>query len=253
MLRSFLIRYSVFLLISSVTASVKAFPERGSEPIQTFNSGARQVALLELFSSQGCSSCPPAERWISSLVSDERLWSEVVPVVFHVDYWDYLGWTDPYATLKNSQRQRLYQLHGHFKAVYTPGFVLAGVEWREWFHSRILELKSSAEVGSLMVTLEGDQLSARFARNADNRNLVLNVAFLGFDIHTEIARGENQGKRLPQDFVVLTHQAWGSDTGMWKQRLDPIEFEGRLALAIWVSHSSDPMPIQATGGWLSKD
>ena len=61
------------------------------------NSGVEQVTLLELYTSQGCSSCPPAERWLNSYVDSDELWTKTVPLAFHVDYWDYLGWKDSLA------------------------------------------------------------------------------------------------------------------------------------------------------------
>jgi hypothetical protein len=66
-----------------------------AEPIQ-FQSSANHMLLLELYTSDGCSSCPPAEAWLARLKSDPRLWKDFVPVAFHVDYWDYLGWRDPF-------------------------------------------------------------------------------------------------------------------------------------------------------------
>src|SRR6478609_4849122 len=62
-----------------------------AEPVQ-FQSGTNRTSLLELYSSEGCSSCPPAEKWLSKLKGNPLLWKETVPVAFHVDYWDYLGW-----------------------------------------------------------------------------------------------------------------------------------------------------------------
>ena len=73
-----------------------------------FESGAKKVQLLELFTSEGCSSCPPAEASLGRLVNDPRLWHEFVPVAFHVDYWDRLGWKDPFASAEWTKRQRLY-------------------------------------------------------------------------------------------------------------------------------------------------
>ena len=60
----------------------------------TLNSGTKQVTLLELYTSQGCSSCPPAERWLNEYIDDDDLWARVWPVAFHVDYWDYIGGKD---------------------------------------------------------------------------------------------------------------------------------------------------------------
>lgn len=219
------------------------------------DSGDRQVSLIELFSSQGCSSCPPAERWMSELKDHKGLWREFVPVVFHVDYWDYLGWNDPYASIKNSQRQRRYQLHGRCRAVYTPGFMLAGEEWAGWFSKPKLPPMPDKRVGRLKVVIDDDGVHARFLRGADNRGLILNMAVLGFDLVTHIEAGENQGKRLPQDFVVLAIQTIQSDDGMWNTQLplinhNQLKDQHRRGVAFWVSHGSDPAPIQATGGWL---
>src|SRR5436309_15974793 len=65
---------------------------------RVFESGPQKVRLIELFTSEGCSSCPPAEAWLSKLKSDPRLWKDFVPLAFHVDYWDHLGWRDPFAS-----------------------------------------------------------------------------------------------------------------------------------------------------------
>ena len=96
-----------------------------ADPI-VFESHERQTALLELFTSEGCSSCPPAESWLSQLKQKPELWSGFVPVAFHVDYWDYLGWRDKWASQQFSDRQRDYAQAWGSDSVYTPGFVLNG-------------------------------------------------------------------------------------------------------------------------------
>ncbi|WP_439135409.1 DUF1223 domain-containing protein [Pseudomaricurvus sp.] len=214
-----------------------------------FDSGTQQVTLLELFSSQGCSSCPPAEQWMSLLKTDQRLWKTFIPLVFHVDYWDYLGWKDPYASIKHSQRQRMYQLHGHCKAVYTPGFILGGEEWTDWFHTRMLPELPSKAAGQLKVEVNDSKVQARFVQSQDNRGLHLNVALLGFNIVTEVKKGENKGKTLPQDFVVLSYRSFASDQGIWKVSMPQSEFQGKTAAVFWVNRGSDPAPLQAAGGW----
>src|SRR5438477_6911637 len=73
-----------------------------------FESGPKKVQLLELFTSEGCSSCPPAEASLAPLVKDSRLWRAFVPIAFHVDYWDRLGWKDPFASSEWTKRQRVY-------------------------------------------------------------------------------------------------------------------------------------------------
>src|SRR6476646_4780454 len=74
---------------------------------RVFESGPQRIHLIELFTSQGCSSCPPAEAWLSKLKSEPRLWKDFVPIAFHVDYWDRLGWRDPFATKEWTARQYL--------------------------------------------------------------------------------------------------------------------------------------------------
>ena len=96
-----------------------------------FESPARGVPLIELFTSEGCNSCPEADAWLSSLASNDGLWSEFVPVAFHVTYWDSLGWSDRFAqaafdSLHTSTAARAGT------AVYTPGVFVEGEEWRSW-------------------------------------------------------------------------------------------------------------------------
>ena len=235
--------YLALLIICNPAAADAADP-------RVFESGERQILMLEMFSSQGCSSCPPAERWISGLREDPRLWHELVPLVFHVDYWDDLGWKDPYSKLKYSQRQRRYKLHGHSRAVYTPGFMASGQEWRGWFQRRSLPPQSQENAGNLNVVLQGDAITARFVRNADSRGLRFNAAVLGFDVVTPVEAGENRGRKLKQNFLVLAHGEWSNDVGLWQVTLPETDFEGRRAVAFWVSSGMDPSPIQATGGWI---
>src|SRR5882724_13240893 len=95
-----------------------------------FQSSGRQTAVLELFTSEGCSSCPPAEAWLSKLKGAPGLWHDFVPVAFHVDYWDHLGWKDPFASKEWTARQYHYSAIWKSSSVYTPAFVLDGREWQ---------------------------------------------------------------------------------------------------------------------------
>lgn len=77
-----------------------------AEEALVFTSAPARVTLLELYSSEGCSSCPLADAWVNSLQAGPGLWTQLVPVVFHVDYWDYIGWKDRFATPAFTDRQR---------------------------------------------------------------------------------------------------------------------------------------------------
>ncbi|MGB5261535.1 MAG: DUF1223 domain-containing protein [Gammaproteobacteria bacterium] len=213
------------------------------------NSGEQQVTLLELYTSQGCSSCPPAERWLNDYVGKDALWRSIVPVAFHVDYWDYIGWKDPYASAANGIRQRDYARAGHARTVYTPGFFTNGREWRGWT-LRLEPRASRQRPGNLAVRVEAGQVMASFP--VTDKALLLNIAILGFGIETDVLRGENRNSTLRQEFVVLAHDAYRSADGQWDVPL--AEYDGqdaeRFGLAVWVSAPDLPVPLQATGGWL---
>jgi hypothetical protein len=127
----------------------------------TFNSGNRQVTLLELYTSQGCSSCPPAERWLNEYVDAAELWTGIVPLAFHVDYWDYIGWEDVYASGEYGERQRSYARAGKARGVYTPGLFANGREWRGWT-LRVTPRASNREPGDLSVSVETGRVTATF-------------------------------------------------------------------------------------------
>ena len=170
--------------------------------------------LLELFTSQGCSSCPPADRLLSELAADPSLAGEVVPIAFHVDYWNHIGWTDPFSSERWSQRQRRYAGELEEGHVYTPqlvvngrrhlvgsrrGAVLEAVrEARGQAPAARLELGvGEAAGGTLPVTV-----SARLVRDAGERPLTLWVALWQDGLVTPVSRGENADRVLRDDRVV---------------------------------------------------
>jgi hypothetical protein len=110
-------RYSIGLIASA--AFCFAVAARADEAV--FESGANKVHLLELFTSEGCSSCPPAEEWLTKLKQNPGLWRDFVPVAFHVDYWDHLGWRDRFAAKEWTARQQMYATRWKAESVYTPG------------------------------------------------------------------------------------------------------------------------------------
>ncbi|MBT8136117.1 MAG: DUF1223 domain-containing protein [Gammaproteobacteria bacterium] len=233
-----------------------------AEPLQ-LESGAGQVSVIELFTSEGCSSCPPADRWLSGLKNHEGLWNDFVPLAFHVDYWDYIGWKDRFASLTYSQRQRRYESEGSLRTVYTPGFLVNGNEWRGWFGRRAMDFSADETPGVLRAVVGGDEIKVAFepsvgaASAATSRELRVTVALLGAGLKTEVRAGENRGRTLSHDFVVLgLEQAKlhddGSDLHTAVLRLPDSNIEAeRYALAVWISSGNRQAPIQATGGWLN--
>jgi hypothetical protein len=215
-----------------------------------FESGPKRVQLLELFTSEGCSSCPPAEAALSKLVNDPRLWREFVPIAFHVDYWDRLGWKDPFASVEWTKRQQTYAANWKAESVYTPAFVLDGREWR----GANIPVADEKAVGILKVEVRSnDSFLVSFAPASGNaQNFECYVARLGFGIDMPVHAGENNGHKLHHDFVVLdlAHAKLGSNPKELHLPGKAANAPSRTALAAWITKEEDTIPLQAVGGWL---
>jgi hypothetical protein len=230
-------------------------PRLQGEPL-TLDSGADLVQLVELYTSEGCSSCPPADRWLADRKHSTGLWRRFVPVAFHVDYWDYIGWTDRFASPLYGLRQQRHVRAGGLGQVYTPAFVVHGEEWRGWFRHREIAAAEHDSPGPLVLEII-DRARARVTfrpRRPATVELYATVAVLGFDLFTEIEAGENRGRRLNHDFVVLgTREVpMPGEGGRYAADLElpePAAPAGRYAYVAWVSAGDAPAPLQAVGGW----
>jgi hypothetical protein len=234
-----------------------AVDSTGADRFQ-FQSGTNHTALIELYTSEGCSSCPPAEESFSRLKAHARLWVDFVPAAFHVDYWDYLGWRDPFGAPDYSERQQAYAAEWKSRSVYTPGFVLDGYEWRGRFSADKLPSPSPRTVGTLTLNSEDSKRwTLRFepTSRSSSGSVVFYAALLGFDLSTNVKAGENRGRKLQHDFVVLTmskvepSQSGEAFEGMATLPPPRIHCE-RFAVAAWVCRSGTLEPLQAVGGWL---
>jgi len=210
-----------------------------------FESGPQRIHLIELFTSQGCSSCPPAEAWLSKLKSEPGLWKDFVPLAFHVDYWDRLGWRDPFASKEWTARQYLYSTNWKSESVYTPGFVLDGREVLD----RTIPSPSTEKSGTLKFSIANGKAVAEFIP-ADGvaKDVDLHIATMGFDLNTKPSAGENNGRNLKQDFVVLSLANPKMSAGKSEIEFKPDSRAG--AIAAWVTVPNQIEPIQAVGGWL---
>jgi hypothetical protein len=242
--------FSLALMVT-ITISVSAAPV-------IFQSRDKQIVLLELFTSEGCSSCPPAEKWLSGLKESSRLWRDFVPVAFHVDYWDYLGWRDPWASKSFSDRQRAYADFWRSDSIYTPGFVLNGKEWRVWSRPKDGPQASGMTVGVLKVSSEDQKdFQVSFApANSGKADFEVHAALLANGQISDVKAGENRGRRLGHDFVVIalaerSLKAHGDKAeGRVNLKATQEPQSGRLALAVWVTLDGHLAPLQAVGGWL---
>ncbi len=224
-----------------------------------YESGEARVQVLELFTSQGCSSCPPADVWLSHLVDDPGLWRRFIPMAFHVDYWDSLGWSDRFASPGHSSRQRAYYRSGILRSVYTPGFVLDGKEWRGWLQNGSPGYSPSEKVGRLVVRVEPGENAVVIFRPSDQserKTYTAHLAVLGFGLSSAVGAGENSGRTLNENFVVLgvsTAVSDGArDSPRWLLPWPELRSEKttRRAVVAWLSGPGSPAPVQATGGWI---
>ncbi len=213
--------------------------------------------MIELFTSEGCHSCPRADKWLRKLNNTEGLWTEYVPMAFHVDYWNYLGWPDRFSSKSYSHRQRKYQRDGQVNSVYTPGFVVSGQEWRGWFSNPSLQFLQQRVITPTTpesLTLEVEDGYYRLAFDGDGSDIGgANVVLLGMGVETDVKRGENRGKLLEHDFVVLDWQKLDNQTTQWSGVLND-EFDSEVsayAIIGWVENPNVNEPQKIVAGFLS--
>ncbi|QCB46026.1 DUF1223 domain-containing protein [Hydrogenophaga sp. PAMC20947] len=178
-------------------------------------SGAEAPAIVELYTSEGCSSCPPADRWLSTL-NDQR---HVLPLAFHVNYWNHLGWQDRFATPGTTQRQHQVRAVQNGRYVYTPQVVLNGQDHRGWHGQSPSALRQAGQsptdtAPTLLIRRNGNQLTATVGSIPGPAALAGYWAVLQDGLVSRVTRGENAGETLTHDHVVSLYQpvpAWPGD------------------------------------------
>jgi hypothetical protein len=198
----------------ALTLTACAFASAGAlaatGPVCQARSPATLVPVVELYTSEGCSSCPPADRWLSKLKEDAAQ-GHVVAQAFHVGYWDYIGWVDRFASPANTERQRQVAAWNGLPTIYTPQIVRNGRDWRDG--SRVLgggeaaraaiELHKSADDAFAASVTPGDGVGAWAA--------YWTVTEHGHS--SKVKSGENAGEFLQHDFVVRQYVPAGDHRG----------------------------------------
>ena len=189
---------AVVVAIAALALTTRgASPKLGHTPV-----------VVELFTSQGCSSCPPADALIHEIANDPALRGRVIPLAFHVDYWDSLGWRDPFSSREWTARQARYTRTMHLNSAYTPQAVVNGTS--QFVGSNRSALNGALERASnakpngdvvLAVRREGNNVVATVhATVAPTDELLLAVTEDG--VTTKVERGENGGRTITNDAVV---------------------------------------------------
>jgi hypothetical protein len=171
-----------------------------------------RVTVLELYTSEGCSSCPPADRWLSALPQRGVTSREVVPLAFHVDYWNQLGWPDRFSQPRFSERQYRVAARAHSEVIYTPQLVLDGRDLRPRergsFDNRLEAINLSPARAAIRAEVRGEpavihvSAEARLVNVAGASDAEVWLAAFESGLSSRVTAGENGGKTLQHDFVV---------------------------------------------------
>lgn len=219
-------------------------------------------AVVEMFSSQGCSSCPPAEELLTEIERDARERGQpVFGLGFHVDYWDDLGWPDQFADAAYTARQEAYARAFGSGRLYTPQMIVNGTD--EFVGSdrrRAAGAIASALTTTATTTLTlsasdvgGPRVALDYRVDQPPEGAVLNVAIVQRGLDSEIARGENAGRTLRQDNVVRAFTSVGADAeGGRMELVVPPDLDPRSATVVgYVQESGNRAVIGATAIGLS--
>lgn len=182
----------------------------------------RPVGVIELFTSQGCSSCPPADEVLAELADR----GDLVALSYHVDYWDYLGWHDTLATPANTGRQYAYGRSFGGRSVYTPQAVLNGRQHmsgaeREGMLGAISRMAGAGEGMTIDVSAvySGETIVIRLGDGAENQKAHVVLAYFEPESTVAISRGENSGRTIIYRNSVTSVQT----VGMWHGKQERLE------------------------------
>ena len=167
-------------------------------------SGALLTPVLELYTSEGCSSCPPADQWLSSLKD-----KPVVAQAFHVAYWDYLGWHDRFASQVYTARQKQMALANGLQGIYTPQVLRNGRDWRDWGSSDAALMPAAKARANIALRQQSDHYEASVQPLNAGQDWSGYWTVTEFGHSSRVRAGENAGAFLQHDFVVRQYQTLG--------------------------------------------
>jgi hypothetical protein len=182
-------------------------------------SAATATPVIELYTSEGCSSCPPADRWLSGFKSSAASGRAVVQA-FHVGYWDYIGWVDRFANPAYTTRQRQIASRNGLSSIYTPQLVRNGEDWRDYE-----QVLGSSEPARVSIALQKNAQGAFEAQVTPAEGVAAWSAYWTVTEHghsSKVKAGENAGELLQHDFVVRQYVPAGDYHGASKLTLHAI-------------------------------
>ncbi len=249
-----------FLVVAALVTSCK--PSHAEDRVPKGES----VVVVELFTSQGCSSCPPADKILTEIGSDPKLAGKVIALAYHVDYWDYIGWKDPFASELWSNRQRDYGNRAfQTRRIYTPQLVVNGSEHlvgsnRTAVNSSIAKASSTPALAKLAVTRTAGDGSIQISGTATLERMSaepLQVVLVVYEnkLTTRVTRGENTGRTLQNDHIVRKLVGAGKLSGAsgttvkvdTRVTLDPSWDAKNVGVVVLVQHPKTMAIVGAVG------
>ncbi len=234
-------------LRASLTAALLALAVL--TPATAGETRAQPKAVLELFTSQGCSSCPQADALLEQMSKS----SDYIALAYHVDYWDYIGWPDTFGAKANSDRQRDYAESWGSSRIFTPQLVVNGVKGVVASRKKEVEGAVSTTGLKLPITLtpSDDMLEVSIGGNDGMEEAVVWLVTFIDRAEVDIERGENKGKRVAYTQIVTGRQAvgmWDPDTGAhFKLPLTEVLTDTSNGAVIMVQQERDSLPGRILG------
>jgi hypothetical protein len=173
-------------------------------------SGASLTPVIELYTSEGCSSCPPADRWLSTL-KDSAAGGKAVVQAFHVGYWDYIGWVDRFASPAHTARQKQIAGSNGLSGIYTPQVVRNGRDWREFTRPAAGGEPARAHIGIQRGPSDAFEANVAPVDPGGRWSAYWTVTEHGHS--SKVKAGENAGEFLQHDFVVRQYVPAGDYQG----------------------------------------
>jgi hypothetical protein len=224
-------------LLAALAAPVAA---QSAAAMCSARSAAQPPAIVELYTSEGCSSCPPADRWLSA----QKGRTDVLALAFHVNYWDRLGWPDRFATAATTERQHLLQRASGAPYVYTPQVVHNGRDLRGWSGAALPRPAAS----DVQIALERNGANVRASIAAPTSRTLAGYWAVLEDGHvSRVKSGENAGETLAHDHVVTLYQpvaAWTATTRDVTLALPAATSKARRVVFV-VTDAAGAKPLQA--------
>jgi hypothetical protein len=243
-------------LLTMISLSLNSFAANECAA-RSVSSGPRQTLLIELYTSEGCSSCPPADHWVSGLPAAGFGPQQVVALAFHVDYWDYIGWKDRFANASFSERQHLRAAQTGGSYVYTPQLMLNGQDWHGGNYGALHAAIGEAAPVQARIKLQtqasdrGVNAALEVAFPGAQRGDAVYVALFENKLSSQVSAGENNGAFLRHDKVVrkLAGPYALDAMGKLNQQISLDYASGQLSrnsgVAAWIENSRSGRVAQA--------